>query len=285
MAITLVISGCSSSKHAADKPASSRVKESYDDAQGLYAKRKYDDAALKLESLIFTSRGTAFEDKVLFLLGQTYYASKQYLLAVDMYGRLIRQVPSSSYIKTAQFMLAKSHEKLSPHYELDQEHTVKAIEQYALYRELYPEADSAKYAGDIEMYTELLKVNPNNQSYREGLASAKSQIHRLDSLNYAAKTIPVLRDKLAKNTFTIARTYIQLKKYRAAGIYYDEVITKYPETSYAPLAWTGKIDVLIKRKKWFDASQTIDQYLQLYPAKEKQMQGERDKIKSNLRSK
>jgi outer membrane protein assembly factor BamD len=283
LACMLISSGCSSSKTAV-KTASSKVKDGYDSAQAYYSKRKFDEAAMKLESLLFTSRGTALEDDVLFLLGQTYYQSKQYLLAADMYGRLFQQVPSSPYAKTAQFMLAKSHEKLSPQYELDQEHTGKAIEQFQLYRELYPEADSAKFAGDVEMYTQLLKVNPNNQSYKEGLAAAKSQIHRLDSLNYAAKTIPVMREKLAKHAFTIAKTYIQLKKYRAAGIYFDEVISRFPETSYAPHAWVGKIDVLMKRKKWFEAGQTIDQYLQLYPSKEKQMQGERDKIKSNLRT-
>ncbi|NTV98101.1 MAG: outer membrane protein assembly factor BamD, partial [Chlorobiaceae bacterium] len=267
------------------KSASTKIKESYDAAQALYAKRKYDDASMKLESLLFTSRGTALEDDVLFLLGQTYYQSKQYLLSADMYGRLLQQLPSSPYAKTAQFMLARSHEKLSPHHELDQEHTAKAVNEYELYRELYPVPDSAKYAGDVEMYTQLLKVNPDNQSYRQGLAAAKSEYRRLDSLNYAAKTVPVLREKLAKHSFTIAKTYIQLKKYRAAGIFFDEVIVKYPETIYAPLAWKGKIDVLMKRKKWFDASQTIDQYLQLYPSKEKEMRGEQEKIKSNLHSK
>jgi len=280
----LISSGCSSSKTAV-KSASTKIRESYDSAQALYAKRKYDEAALKLESLLFTSRGTALEDDVLFLLGQSYYQSKQYLLSADIYGRLLQQVPSSPYAKTTQFMLAKSQEKLSPHYELDQEHTAKAVSEFGLYRELYPEPDSAKYAGDIEMYTQLLKLNPENQSYREGLAAAKSQYRRLDSLNYAAKAIPVLREKLARHSFTIARTYIQLKKYRAAGIFYDEVIDKYPETSYAPLAWKGKIDVLMKRKKWFDASQTIDQYLQIYPSKEKEMRGEQEKIKSSLKSK
>lgn len=283
LACILISSGCSSSKDAV-KPASSKIREGYDSARSLYEKKKYDDAALKLESLIFTSRGTALEDDVLFLLGRTYYESKEYLMSADMFQRLLQQVPSTPYAKTAQFMLAKSHEKLSPHFERDQEHTVKAIEHFALYRELYPEPDSASIAADMETYKELLKVNPDNESYKEGYAAAKSKFGRLDTLKYAAGAIPVLREKLAKNTYTIARQYIQLKRLRAAGIFFDELIRKYPETSYVPLAWDGKIDVLVKRKKWFDAGQTLDQYLELYPEKEKQMRSVREKIKNNLRS-
>lgn len=283
LACMLLSSGCSSSKNEV-KSASSKVRESFDSAQALYAKRKFDDASMKLESLLFTSRGTALEDDVLFLLGQTYYQSKQYLLSADMFGRLLQQLPSSPYAKTAQFMLAKSHEKLSPHHELDQEHTVKAISEYRTYSELYSEPDSAKYAADVEMYTELLKVSPDNKSYMEGLADAKSRYRQLDSLKYAAKTVPELREKLARHTYTIAKTYIQLKKYRAAGIFFDEILERYPETIYASLAWKGKIEVLMKRKKWFDAGQTIDQYLQVYPSKESEMRGEKEKIKRNLQS-
>lgn len=57
-----------------------------------------------------------------------------------------------------------------------------------------------------------------------------------------------LREKLAKNTYYIARQYIQLKKYKASGIYFDEVIKRYPDTIYFEQAWKGRIDVLIKRK-------------------------------------
>ncbi|TLU88564.1 MAG: outer membrane protein assembly factor BamD [Chlorobium sp.] len=278
----LTISGCSSTKPAGS--ASSKVKEDFAKAQTLYDKRKYDEAALKLESLIFTSRATALEGDVLFLLAQSYYNDKQYLLAADSYSRLLKQVPSSRYAKAAQFMLAKSYEKLSPQFELDQQHSVKAIEQFSLFLELYPEADSAKITNDLETYRQLMKVNPDNPSYRESYESTKAQFGKIDTLRYAAKAIPVLKEKLAKHSFFIAKNYVQLKKYRAAGIYYDEIIRRYPDSSFIQQAWTGKIDMLVKRKKWFDASQALDLYLQIYPEKQKQMQGIREKISQNLKN-
>jgi len=40
----------------------------------------------------------------------------------------------------------------------------------------------------------------------------------------------------------------------------------------------------MKRKKWFDASQALDQYLQNFPDKQKDMEDNRDKIKQNTKS-
>jgi outer membrane protein assembly factor BamD len=281
----LMSSGCSSSKPSTKAiTATSQVDEGYARAKKMYDKENYSEAAIVLESLLFTSRATALEDDVLFLLAQSYYRSGQYLLAAEMFTKLQQQITSTPFARTSQFLLAKSYEKLSPHFELDQQFTRKAIEQFAVYMDLYPMVDSSKVASDVETYRELLKINPGNETYKQNLATATTQFARIDTLRYAEKAITELREKLAKNTFFIARQYIQLGKYKAAGIFYDEVIKLYPETSYVKQAWAGKIDVLIKRKKWFDAGQALDQYLQLSPDKEKEMRGTREKIKQNLKN-
>ena len=67
-------------------------------------------------------------------------------------------------------------------------------------------------------------------------------------------------------------------------MYYDEVIAHYPVTISDQPAREGKIDILIKRKKWFDAGLALDQYLQLFPEKLKEMQGIRDKIILNSKN-
>ncbi|MBM3163467.1 MAG: outer membrane protein assembly factor BamD [Chlorobi bacterium] len=276
----LLFSACSSSKVSLD--SSGAVETHYQKALGYYSKEDYEDAAIELEPAIFTSRATALEDDVLFLLGQSYYKSEQYLLAVDMYTRLLQQVPSSPYARQSQFLLAKSHEQLSTHFELDHEHTRKAIQQYSVYLDLYPGRDSAQVTSDVEMYRELLKVNPGNDAYRQRYALAQAELESGQSQDYAEKAIGRLREKLAKNTFFIARQYIQLKKYKAAGIYYDEVIRRYPDTIYIEPAWKGRIDALVKRKKWYEAGQTLDRYLQLYPDKSTEMQETRDRIMKNF---
>lgn len=278
----LMSSGCSSSKPATT--ATSRVNEGYARAMNMYEKGNYQEAAIAFETMLFTSRATALEDDVLFYLAQSYYRSEQYLLAADMFNRLQQQISSTPYARTAQFLLAKTYEQLSPHFELDQQFTAKAIEQFAIYMDLYPMTDSVKIASDVETYRELLKINPGNASYKQNYETATAQFARIDSLRYAEKAIPVLREKLAKNTFFIARQYIQLGKHKAAGIFFDEVIKRYSDTIYFKQALVGKIDVLMKRKKWFDAGQALDQYLQLFPDQQKEMLSIREKINQNFKN-
>ena len=271
--------GCSSSKPVTQNSA---VSDAYARALKIYEKKDYAGAAISLESLQFTARASALEDDIIFLLAQSYYHSEQYFLASETYTRLLQQMPTSPYASSAQFMLAKSYEQLVPNFELDQQPTHKAIEQFALYLDLYPMVDSTKIADDLKTYSELLKVKPDNLSYKQSYESAKARFARIDTLRYAAKAIPQLKEKLAKNAFSVAHQYIQLKKYKAAGICFDEVINRYSDTSYAKLAWTGKIDVLINRKKWFDARQTLEQYLELFPDRQQEMKGVKEKIAQNL---
>ncbi|MEI6691497.1 MAG: outer membrane protein assembly factor BamD [Chlorobium sp.] len=278
----LISSGCSSSKPAVTTPTTLAT-EGYAKAEKMYGNKDYDGAALTLESLLVTSRATALEDHVLFLLGKTYYNSGQYLLSSEIFTRLLKQVPSTPYAQIAQFLIAKSHEKLSPHYALDQQETVKAIDQFSVFMDLYPAPDASKILSDVETYRELLKINPENPLYKERYQKANTELAKVDTLKYAEKAIPVLRDKLAKSAYTIAQQYVQLKKYKAAVIFYDEIIKRYSDTGFVQQAWEGKIDALIKRKKWFEAGQVIDQYLQLYPLKLQYMKGMRDKIDQNLK--
>lgn len=262
----------------------SALDESYARALTLYDKREYQAATVVLESLLFTSSATTLEDDIVYLLGQSYYQSSQYLLAADMFFRIQQQWPSSPYARASQFMLAQSYEQLSPPAGLDQQHTRKAIENFALYMDLFPMNDSSKMVSDVETYRELLKINPDNDAYKRRYATASSEYGRIDSLRYSEKAIAKLRDKLAKNILVVAREYVQLGKLTAAGIFYDELIDRYRDTSYLQEAIEGKIEVLMARQKWFDAGLTLDQYLKRYPEKKVQMQGVQQKITRNSKN-
>jgi len=147
--------------------------------------------------------------------------------------------------------------------------------------QMYPMKDSSKIANDVETYRELLKINPDNDSYKQRYATASSQFARVDSLRYSRKAISQLREKLAQHVLIVAREYVQFGKFKAAGIFYDELIERYGDTSCLQQAMEGKIEALVARKKWFDARLTLDQYLKRFPDKEKQMQTVRNKIEQN----
>jgi outer membrane protein assembly factor BamD len=268
-AAVLLLSSCSSSKLS----TSDALEKRYQHAVGLMQKEDFDLAAIELESLMFSTRATELEDDVLYSLGKSYYFSDQYLLASEIFRRLTQQNPESPFARDAQFQLAKSCEQLSPHFERDQEFTEKAIIEFKQYLDLYPVQDSTRIAGDVDTYRELLKVNPGNRDYQEKYERAQAELGQQAPAMYSMKVIPVLREKLARNRYSIARNYVQLKKYRAASIYFDEVIRSYPDTGYLEQAWMGKIDMAVKRKKWFEARQAIEQFQQLFPEKQEKVDG------------
>ena len=270
LGVTMLLSACSSSKDAVDKdPVETRYRQAMADMD----KRKYDNAILKLEGLMFSTRATPLEDKVLHSLASAYFETKQYLLSAEIYRRLLQQTPDSPYVKDAQYQLARSYEKLSPHFELDQEYTVNAINEFRTYLDQYPAQESASVAGDVETYRELLKLKPDNAQYKAKYDTAMAALAEQEPARYAASAIGVLREKLAHNRYSIATHYAKLKKYRPAAMYFDQVIASYSDTIWNEPAWMGRIDMAVKRNKWFEARQAIEQYLQHFPEKRDKVDG------------
>jgi outer membrane protein assembly factor BamD len=280
--LVLLLSSCSSSKSVSSTPTIIPAEQRYREATALVARKNYDKAISQLEPLMFSTRATDLEDDVLHTLGDAYFSSKQYMLSADIYRRLLQQTPNSPYAKDAQYQLARSYEKLSPMYELDQEYTIKAITEFQSYLDQYPSQESEQAANDVETYRELLKVNPNNASYKVKYEAALSDLSRLSPARYSITAIPVLREKLAHNRFSIAQQYAKLKKYRSAVIFYDQVIGQFSDTKWIEPAWTGKIDMAVKRHKWFEARQAIEQFQQLYPDKSKKVEGAYKKVLENF---
>lgn len=274
LVVGTLFSACSSLKSSSSRDVSER----YTYAQNLLAKEDYDRAIVELEPLMFETRATTIEDDVLFALAEAYYNSEQHLLAIDIYKRLLEQTPGSPYVEESQFKLAKSHKELSPVFSRDQEHSRKAIREFQLYLELYPAKDPKQLQSDIELYTELSKLNPDNEQYKRDLALNEAQYARLDKIKESKTSITELREKLAFSEFSIAEQYRKLKKYRGSIAYYDTVIRFYPDTVYFEKAWIGKIEVLLKREKWFEAKAALDAYDQQFPENMEKVEDYRKRV-------
>jgi outer membrane protein assembly factor BamD len=257
------------------------AEQRYREATERIEKKNYDKAILILEPLMFSTRATDMEDDVLNALADSYFKTKEYILAADTYRRLLQQTPDSPYARNAQFQLARSYEKLSPYHELDQEYTVKAINEFTTYLDQYPSDDTGTAASDADMYKKLMEVDPSNASYRQKYEAAMAMLSSESPARYSSQAIPVLREKLAHNRFSIARQYVRLKKYQAAEIYYDVVINQYADTKWIEPAWVGKIDTEIKRANWFEARQSIETFQQLFPGKEKLVEDAAKKVLSH----
>ncbi|RNA65656.1 outer membrane protein assembly factor BamD [Prosthecochloris sp. ZM_2] len=275
LVVALSFSACSSSAPSAQGDLSSR----YSYARQLIDREKYDQAIVELEPLMFAARATTIEDEILFSLAESYYRSEQYLLAIEIYRRLLEQTPGSPYAPDAQFMLAKSHKELSPVFARDQEHTRKAIREFSLYLDLYPLVKEPEgISEDIEMYRGLLELNPDNASYRRQLVAAEAELARAAKVRESRESIAELREKLAHNRYAIAEQYITLDEYRAAEVFYDDILRNFPDTAFFEQAWRGKIDALIRLGKWYEARAALEAYDQRFPENMERVEDYREKI-------
>jgi outer membrane protein assembly factor BamD len=94
---------------------------------------------------------------------------------------------------------------------------------------LKPAYDAGPTDKAIEAFEEFASTNKDSDLAKE-----------------ADKTVYRLKDKAAEKSLLTAQFYEQQKKYRAAVVYYQDIIDRFPESSYANLA---KIKIQQLKKK------------------------------------
>lgn len=278
-----LVSACTSSK--TDETLSLPVV--FREAQKMYDEEDYLGAQLELSKLTYTSRATEYEDDVQFLLGMSYFKSEQYLLAIDAFQTLMRNVPNSPYAQDAYFQIAECYYKMSPEPQLDQDYTRRAIIQFQGYIDTYPIPDSIGVAEEIAEAQELLKTvqeTDKKAQVEDVIRRLQNKLRQFERVRLAEARIKVCREKLAKKIFDAAEQYVQLQAYRAATMYYEEVLSKFGDTKYAEPALLGKINALIIREKWEDAEYDINRYADAFPEKQATVEQMRKKMNNAITS-
>lgn len=232
-AVTFMTAACT--HEALIKPGDS-LQTAYRKSLTLYQDGHYTDAAKAFKTVINYGRGTNYAKNSQYFLGQSYYKSGQYLLAANAYQQFTLRYPKSPQAEMATFKIAMCYFKLSPRYEVDQEYTHKAIQNFNLFISEYPNSDLIDKAG---------------------------------------KYVTQLRTKLAHKVFNAAQLYFRLDQYKAAVIYYNATVNQYPGTSWAELALVREIAAYdeyasksihsSKISRYRKAMATYRQYLQLFP--------------------
>jgi outer membrane protein assembly factor BamD len=175
--------------------------------------------------------------------------------------------------------------KLSPVHSLDQEYSRKAIAQFQSYIDTYPVPDSAHLANeirDLRLLASEATDSARRATYEALIARLYAQLGQLDTLRLAEEKIMECRNKLALKALDAAKQYIQLRAYRAATLYFDEVLTNYPDSPYYEEALLGKIETLIVRERWAEAENEIEKYEEKFPDKKYKVEGFKAFVKEQL---
>jgi len=118
----------------------------YTYAKKYFEEKKYNRSISLLEELVPYMKGTAYAEESLYLLGQSYYNSKDYLSSTQMFTTYYNSYPNGEYAEPALYYAAYGMYLDSPAPELDQTKTYKAISEFQRYIELYPQTERAEQA-------------------------------------------------------------------------------------------------------------------------------------------
>lgn len=212
------------------------INVTYQRGVDLYEKNNYTDAAEIFEAVTRMGRGTNYAQDAQFYLAESYYKDGKYILAEAEFARFTSFYPRDERREMADFKKAMSLYQQSPRYRLDQSATHKAIEEFQLFNSRYPNSDLVTESAD--------RINE-------------------------------LREKLALKYFESAEFYARTDQFKAATIYYDLVIDRYPESKWTEQALLNKIStfiayadnsVLTKQvERYNEAISTYETFIQLFP--------------------
>jgi outer membrane protein assembly factor BamD len=210
-----------------DDALQSTSEQRFRDGMAALADEDYVKAKELFNLIVTQDPASDVADDAQFYLGEAYFGNDEYRLAAFAYNRLRQSFPSSPFYKDAFFRASESYYKGSLPYDRDQKETKYAIDQFRAFLQYYGQDSLA--------------------------ATARSRIVEL-------------RTRLATKDFMIAEQYMDLDDHRAALVYYERVITEYPDTDYYEQAMIGKVRALGELNRTSEAIETIDKFKQERPA-------------------
>ncbi|MEE9166067.1 MAG: outer membrane protein assembly factor BamD [Candidatus Neomarinimicrobiota bacterium] len=177
-------------------------------------KKKYYRAQQEFEHVLLMGRHTELGDDAQFYLAEAYFLNGEYLLAINEYDRLVRQMTYSPFVEKSRFRICDSYAKKSPRFYHDQEYTEKAIQKLQ----------------------EFVEDFPNSEYYVD-----------------VVKTIHSLRSKLARKQYESSILYIKMEAYDSAVNYLTDLLATYYDTPYADKARLKIVEAYLKAEKFEEA--------------------------------
>ena len=145
------------------------------------------------EELMSYFRMTDKGEDVYYYYAKNQYCMGDYYLAGYYFKRFAKNFPNSSRAEECAFNSAVCYMKNSPEYNLDQSDTYKAIDEFQLFMNRYPNSEL------------------------------------IDSCNVLIKD---LRSKLELKSYEKAQLYFKMEKYRSARIAFNSTLEIFPDTKF-----------------------------------------------------
>ena len=200
--------------------------ELYTRANTAYEAREFARAIPLLDAFAQQHVGDPRAPEARLKLGRAHVERKEYITAATHFQRLVNDYPASPLQLDARFGICEAYNLLSPRPALDQEYTQTAL--------LHCESISQYYPGTPQAAQ-------------------------------AAQLVATLRFKLAQKVLQAGEFYFKRKAYDAAVVYFQEVVTEFPQTTVAPTALKQLFEAYTLIGYVEEAQQAKDKLLKDYP--------------------
>lgn len=163
-------------------------------ADEYYDKKQYGKANTLYEELLTVYKGTKNFEAIYYKYAFTFYNQREYLAASYHFKNFAELFPKSEKAEECEYLNSLCLYYMSPDYTLDQSNTIKSI-------------------GEMQTF---VNTHPNSKKVKE-----------------ANKMIDDSRYKLEQKDNYAAELYFKISEYRAAGVAYEQIIRKYPDSKQA----------------------------------------------------
>lgn len=168
----------------------------------LYESGRCFQAAEALQAFLAQHPGSSVVDEAIFYLGLSRKCLGEYILAREEFDRLLREFPQSENREEAEWNRALCFHESRHSADRDPEPTEQSIRAFEAYLQHYPEG-----------------------------------VHREEATRYVRESVGRLAEKAYEN----GRTYLMLREYAAAAIYFRSSLEIQPDSHVAPRAHRGLV--------------------------------------------
>ncbi len=226
LAALLLLTGSAACYHHGTNLGTLGADQLFERGMSKYQSHDWDDAITAFQQFTFRFPTHGRVEEARYMLAQSYFGKGEYVTAAHEFSRLADDYPTGPWADDARFRTCQAYLRLSPDPQLDQEYTRAAIDHCQSLVAYYPDSEYAPKAKAI---------------------------------------VEDMQTKLAQKLFEGGEYYFKRKAFDSAIIYFQDVVTKFPDTKVAPEALLKVVQAYQKIGWTEEADAAKQRLLQSYP--------------------